>query len=245
MVDQVILTKKERKEIKKQNKKVEHMYELRKKNLKKHLKIFLIIFLIALSVFGLWKLSQQPITPPVSLDSILQVQSDDWVKGNTNATVTIIEYLDFECEACGAYYPLVKRILEEYNEDVLFVSRYFPLSGHKNSMTSALAVEAAGKQGKYWEMHDLVFEKQREWGERKSADPTIFEQYAKQLNLDMDQFNKDVNSNETKSRILRDKNLGIELGIDRTPTFFLGGKKIENPRGYEAFKFLIDNALNQ
>ncbi len=245
MEDQAILTKKERKEIKKQNKEIDRIHQLHKTNLKKYFKISFVIFLILVSVFGIWKLSQQSTNSAVSSSDILQVQSDDWTKGNINATVTIVEYLDFECEACGAYYPLVKRILEEYNEDILFISRYFPLPGHKNAMTSALAIEAAGRQGKYWEMHDLMFEKQGEWGEQSTANPTIFEEYAKQLNLNMDEFNKDVNSNETKNRILRDKNSGLKLGVNGTPTFFLNGKKIQNPRGYEAFKFLIDNALNQ
>jgi len=125
---------------------------------------------------------------------------------------------------------------------VKFVVRYFPLPGHKNSMTAASAVEAAGKQGKYWEMHDVVFENQRDWGEKQIATPVIFEGYAKQLGLDLTKFQQDVISQEVKSRIERDKNTGTTLGIQGTPTFFLNGIKIENPRGYEEFKKILDDA---
>lgn len=138
---------------------------------------------------------------------------------------------------------MVKRLSEEYKDRVKFVVRYFPLPGHQNSMTSASAVEAAGKQGKYWEMHDIVFENQRDWGEKQNATPEIFEGYAKQLGLNFTKFQQDVTSQEVKNRIERDKNTGTKLGIQGTPTFFLNGKKIENPRGYEEFKKMLDDAL--
>ena len=83
---------------------------------------------------------------------LLEVVSDDYIKGNKEATVTLVEYLDFECEACQVYYPITKQLKEEYKDKIRFIVRYFPLPGHKNSMTSALAVEAAGKQNKFWEM---------------------------------------------------------------------------------------------
>ena len=245
MEDQTMLTKKELKELKRQNKKDEHARQLRSRKLKKYLTRTFVIFTIVIAVVGIWKLSQQSTNSSISSADILQMQSGDWTKGNPNAPVTLVEYLDFECEACGAYYPLVKRLSEEYGEDILFISRYFPLPGHKNAMTSALAIESAGRQGKYWEMHDLIFEEQIKWGERTSADSTIFEEYAKRLNLDMDRFNKDVNSNEVNDRVLRDRNSGNRLGVNGTPAFFLNGKKIQNPRGYEAFKSLLDKALQQ
>ena len=112
-------------------------------------------------------------------------------------------------------------------------------------MTSALAMEAAGKQGKYWEMHDLLFEEQQNWGERQASNPTIFEQYAEQLGLDIEQFKQDVDSQEVKDRVVSDRDTGIRLGVNSTPTFFLNGEKIQNPRGYEAFKSLLDEALKQ
>ena len=182
---------------------------------------------------------------PVSQENqkLLEVVSDDYIKGNKDASVTIVEYLDFECEACGAYYPLVKQLAEEFKNDVRFVNRYFPLPGHKNGLPAALAVEAAGKQGKYWEMHNILFDNQKTWGEKQSPDPSIFEGYAKQIGLNMEQFKKDVGSNEVKERVNRDKNSGTKLGVSGTPTFFLNGEKIPNPKTPEDFKTFINAAI--
>lgn len=236
------LTKKERKELRREERVKEEKSHQNLNMVKKWKKRLAIILVIAGSVGGLfWYEATQPIVP---ISEPLTVVSDDWVKGNKEEVVTLVEYLDFECEACGAYYPVVKRLSLEYKDRVKFVTRYFPLPGHKNSMTSASAVEAAGKQGKYWEMYDIVFENQKDWGENQSATPEIFERYAKKLGLDLVKFQQDVASQEVKNRIERDKNTGTKLGIQGTPTFFLNGKKIENPRGYEEFKKILDGALN-
>ncbi len=174
---------------------------------------------------------------------LLEVVSDDYIKGNKEASVTLVEYLDFECEACGAYYPLVKQLAEEFKADVRFVNRYFPLPGHKNGLPAALAVEAAARQGKYWEMHDKLFAEQKSWGEKPAADPKIFEGYAQQIGLNMDQYKKDITSKEVKDRVERDKNSGTRLGVSGTPTFFLNGDKIPNPKTPEDFKTFINAAI--
>lgn len=174
---------------------------------------------------------------------ILTVKNDDWVTGPAEAPITLVEYLDFECEACRTYYPIVKQLKEEYKDKIRFVVRYFPLPGHKNSMTSALAVEAAGKQGKFWEMHDVLYENQKSWGEKTAADPLIFEEYAKQIGLDMDKYKSDVNNSELKDRINRDKDSGTEMGVQGTPTFFINGERIPNPKGFEDFKSIIDGLM--
>src|SRR3989344_2588888 len=174
---------------------------------------------------------------------LLEIVSDDYIKGNKDASVTLVEHLDFECEACGAYYPLVKQLAEEFKNEVRFVNRYFPLPGHKNGLPAALAVEAAGKQGKYWEMHNILFDNQKSWGEKQSPDPAIFEGYAKQIGLNMEQYKKDVVSKEVKERVDRDKNAGIRLGVSGTPTFFLNGEKIPNPKTAEDFKTFINAAI--
>lgn len=236
------LTKRERKELRRQEKAKEEQVRERSKTAKKWAKRLAIIFVIAGSIGGIWYgLSR----PTASSDELLTVVADDWIKGNRDAAVTLVEYLDFECEACGAYYPVVKRLSEEFGNDVRFVVRYFPLPGHKNSMTSALAVEAAGRQGKYWEMHNIVFENQRDWGEKQLPDPKIFENFARQLGLNMDQYSKDITSQEVKDRIERDRNSGQKLNLQGTPSFFLNGEKIENPRGYGEFKVLIQSAISK
>lgn len=175
---------------------------------------------------------------------LLKTQADDWIKGNREAKVVFVEYLDFECEACRAYYPLIKQANDEFKNDVQFVARYFPNPGHKNAMTAALAVEAAGQQGKYWEMHDLVFENQKNWGEKQKADPTLFEAYAKKIGLDMEKFKTDTKSNVTEARVQRDFEAGIALGIQGTPTFFLDGKKIDI-EGYDDLKNKLRKAVGR
>ncbi len=182
---------------------------------------------------------------PEDKKELLKIASDDWIKGNKEAKVVIVEYLDFECEACGAYYPLVKQLSEEYKDDLAIVTRYFPLPGHKNSMTSATAVEAAGKQGKYWEMFNILFDHQKIWGEKQSPDPAIFEGYAQQIGLNMDQFKKDVVSQEVKDRVNRDKSSGIKLGVSGTPSFYLNGNKIPNPKGPDDFKSFIQAEISK
>jgi protein-disulfide isomerase len=174
---------------------------------------------------------------------LLAVAPDDYIKGNPDATVTLVEYLDFECEACGAYFPVVQELAKAYPNDLKIVTRYFPLPNHRNSMTAALAVEAAGRQGKYWEMHDLLFTEQKNWGEKPAPTPAVFEKYAEQLGLNMEQFKKDVALPEVKARVQRDFDAGEKLGNTGTPTFYLNGKKIPNPNGLEAFKALIDAEL--
>ena len=173
---------------------------------------------------------------------LLEVAPDDYTKGNKEAPITLVEYLDFECEACGAYYPVVKQLAEEFKDDMRVVSRYFPLPGHKNGMQSALAVEAAAKQGKYWEMHSKLFEDQKNWGEKASADPKIFEGYAQAIGLNVEQFKEDVNSKAVKDRVERDLNSGFKLRVSGTPTFFLNGEKIPNPKSLEDLKTLISAA---
>lgn len=237
------LTKRERREVRRQEKQREEIKKYRLRIMNKWIKIVAIVSIVVLGIGGIvWYGLSRPVVPTSEL---LSVKADDWIKGNSNAKVILVEYLDFECEACGQYYPLIKRLSEEYGNEVVFVTRYFPLPGHKNSMTSALAVEAAGKQGKYWEMHDIVFENQSSWGEKQTPEPAIFGGYAEQLGLDIEIFNKDVESKEVKDRIERDKSDGSKLNIQGTPTFFLNGEKIENPRGYEDLKTLLQEAINK
>lgn len=174
---------------------------------------------------------------------LLTVASDDWVKGSTTSSIALIEYLDFECEVCAAYEPVVTQLAEEFKTEVRFVSRYFPLPGHKNSEQAALAVEAAGKQGKYWEMRQALFDNQKSWGGKALPEPSLFETYAAQIGLNMDQYKKDVVSQEVRERVNRDLKNGEKLFVDGTPTFYLNGQKLNNPRTVDDFRTLIKAAL--
>ncbi len=170
-----------------------------------------------------------------------EVSETDWVRGNVDAEVSLVEYADFQCPACGYYAPLVKRLFESSSTTMKLVFRHFPLPQHMNAIPASLAAEAAGKQGKFWEMYDMLFEKQIEW--EKLTDPqAVFEGYAKTLSLNLEQFSLDMKNEELKKKIDGDARGGIKGKVNSTPTFFINGKKITTPTNYEDFKKLIDEA---
>lgn len=136
----------------------------------------------------------------------------------------LVEFLDYECESCGAAYPFVEELRAKYGDTVTFVHRYFPLPGHRNSMTAALAVEAAAQQGAYEGMYKKMFETQREWGESADNKSAVFRGFAEELKLDMAAFDKVVADPATQARIEADKADGEALGVAGTPTFYLDGK---------------------
>ncbi len=171
---------------------------------------------------------------------------EDWTHGPNDAKVSIIEYGDFQCPACAAYYPLFLE-LENYYKDksVIFAFRNFPLyQVHKNAEISAKASEAAGLQGKYWEMHDKLYKDQISWGDapqKKAMEQ--FDDYAKSLNLDLDKLHKDMESASVKNKIEKDVKSASDAFVDHTPTFFINLKQIKNPTSLDEFKKIIDDAL--
>jgi len=197
--------------------------------------------ILAVAVVGgiVWWSSTAKEEKKIVENSLTTVVADDYVKGNSNAPVTLIEYLDFECEACGAYFPLVKQLEQAFPNDLRVVRRYYPLPGHKNSLPAALAVEASARQGKYDEMHDLLFTEQEKWGNKPAPTPAVFEAYAEKLGLDLTKFKQDVASQSVKDRVQRDVSSGTKLGNTGTPSFYLNGAKIQNPKSLEDFKILI------
>lgn len=200
------------------------------------------IIVLVLSVGGLIALVNAP-QPTTQITSIPAVSSSDITMGPKNAKATLVEYADFQCPACGAYYPLVKQLGTDFNGKVLFVYRFFPLTTiHKNAMKSAEAAYAAQQQGKFWEMHDLLFGNQKDWVESDNAEDT-FTKYAQTLKLDMTKYALDVSSDKTIQFINNQSDAGTTAGINSTPTFFINGKQIQNPQSYEAFKQLIQDAL--
>lgn len=181
----------------------------------------------------------------VSSGELLKVAEDDWVKGNKEAKVTLIEYSDFQCPACGAYYPIVKQLNHEIGDKIVFAYRHFPLrQAHPNAELAAQAAEAAGRQGKFWEMHDMLFENQKEWSNQSSPKETIGK-YAQSLNFDIERFKSDLDSKEVKGKVNNDYQSGIKARVNSTPTFFLNGNKLDNPRNYEEFKDLIQKVISQ
>ncbi len=137
---------------------------------------------------------------------------------------TLVEFLDFECEACGALHPVVQDVRAHYRGKINYVIRYFPLSGHFNAVPSALAVEAASKQGKTEEMADLLLTTQARWGEQRVSMAPLFRSYAEQIGLDMAAYDADVADPATLQRVEGDFNDGVAMGVTSTPTFILDGK---------------------
>jgi|TARA_B100001250_G_scaffold403089_1_gene417151 protein-disulfide isomerase len=164
--------------------------------------------------------------------------------GKLDSKVELTEFVDFQCEACYAFYPTVKEIKEKYKDRVKFRVRNFPItSGHQFAKMAAAHAQAAAMQGKFWEMHDKIFEGQKIW-ERSQRPNEYFENYAKEIGLDMTQFKKDLEDPMTNAVITADLKEVNRLGGTGTPTFVLNGKKIDNPGNQvEAFEKLLDNAL--
>lgn len=143
-------------------------------------------------------------------------------KGDPNAPVTIIEFGDLQCPACQTAQPIVNQTLEKYSQNIYFVFRHYPLTVHKNAEIAAKAAEAAGEQGKFFEMVNLMYTNQKEW--EKDANPREdFTKYAAQLGLNLDQFNQEIKRDY--ENIMSDYALGNRAGVRSTPTFFINGEK--------------------
>lgn len=172
------------------------------------------------------------------------VTATDHVTGNPDGPVTLIEYADYQCPACGAYYPVTKQLLATYGDHLRLVYRNFPLiTVHKNALTAAYAAEAADLQGKFWEYHDHLFETQNTWS--TLDDPTeTFIGYATDLGLNADQFRSDMQSKSVKDRVAADMRSGNNAKVTGTPTFYLDGQLLkENPRGFQPFSDVIQARL--
>ena len=158
------------------------------------------------------------------------------MRGPKDAKVTIVEFSDFQCPVCSQSAPLVEQVMKQYPKDVNFVYKQFPLTAiHPNAMPAAKAVVAAGKQGKFWEMHDIAFQNSREL----SADK--LKEYAGKIGLDVPRWEKDFNSPEIDQQVQKEMAEGRAADVNGTPTFFVNGKRVMN-RSVEGFKDMIEAA---
>ncbi len=201
------------------------------------------IVVIGLIIWGMIAAANKADKESANVAPVDKVISTDWVKGASTSPATLIEYSDFQCPACGAYFPLVQKLLKEDGDKILFVSRNFPLPQHSNAIPAAQAAGAAGNQGKFWEMHEMLFSTQADW-ENSTDSKTIFAGYAKKLGLDMTKYSADVDSKEVMDKINADVKSGEKAGVNSTPSFYLNGKKLNNPQTYDAFKKLIDETAS-
>jgi protein-disulfide isomerase len=151
--------------------------------------------------------------------------SNPWSKGGTTARVTLEEFSDFQCPACGALEPGLRRVVNDYGDRVQLIFRNFPLAMHKYAFQAARAAEAAGQQGKFWEMHDMIYDNQKEWSD--SMEPRVqFESYATRLGLDVQRFKTDSERQDLADRIKADYGRGMSLNVKGTPTIFLNGREM-------------------
>jgi protein-disulfide isomerase len=168
------------------------------------------------------------------------------VRGEASAPVTIEEFADFQCPPCGALHPEMKKIEEEYGPRLKVVFRNFPVVAlHKHALQAAHAAEAAGLQGRFWEMHDMLFANQLQWEKADDVRP-IFSDYARSLNLDVQRFNTDMDGTEVSRRILDDQDRSRLLRVKGTPTLFINGRMIQ-PTEFtrEGLRAAINTALRE
>jgi len=203
--------------------------------MKKEAKILLVI--LAVVVIGIVigsKYYRQDVQKAPAADTKITeqlVRSDSPSLGAADAKVTVVEFYDPECESCAAFAPKVKGLINEFPQ-VRFVYRYATF--HKNGKPAAIFTEAAGEQGKYWQMQEMLFERQSEWGEKHGAPATaavppvetFFYKYAQELGLDEEQLKAAVNSPKYDEKIDRDMKDVRSLGVTRTPTFYVNGRKL-------------------
>ena len=154
------------------------------------------------------------------------VEPSAHVRGPANAPVTIEEYSDFQCPTCGRMHPVVKQLLAKYPQQVRVVFRHDPLAQiHPYARVAARAAEAAGAQGKFWEMADLLYEKQAEWSKAAQARP-YFLQYAQQLGLDAGRFQQDIDGTTISMRVVHDERRAVSRKFQGTPTFVVNGREL-------------------
>ncbi len=229
------LTKKERKE----QRKLEALKKMEEgkgsDGMKKIIIGAAIILFLAFGVFAILA-SKQKATAPVVLSS------SGWVTGNPASKVTVTEFGDFQCPACLAFEPTMRQIRSIYGKTVKIVFKQFPLKQvHPNAMAAAIAAEAAGQQGKFWQFHDLLYDNQNTWA--PLADPSSeFIKYAKSLKLNMGKFTKALQDKTLADRINAQEDEGARVGVNSTPTIFINGTFLGSP-SYDLLKKEIDKDL--
>ncbi len=166
------------------------------------------------------------------------VSEADWPRGPSHAPVVLVEYGDYDCNACRAVHGVVERLLAEKGDHILFAFRHFPLTKpHPRALPAARAAEAAGRQGKFWEMHKAIFENPREPSDQQLA------KYAAHIGLDMARFATDFADKEIEREILRRRMHGLRSGVNGTPTFYINGKRYDGEPSYESLAAAIDARL--
>ncbi len=161
------------------------------------------------------------------------------VRGDAEAAITIVEWSDFQCPYCLRAAPTLAQIEKEYGDKVRLVFKHLPLSIHAKAPAAHAASEAAHRQGKFWEMHDKIFENQRDLA------PETLERYAGEIGLDVERYKRDIVSAAVKKQIDEDMQQARDLGVTGTPAFFINGRFLSGAQPFANFKSVIDSALEK
>jgi protein-disulfide isomerase len=213
---------------------------------------FIIIGVVFLGALGaglaLYRSSQAPPATqqqtPANAPNMFESYSPH-VRGGNNAPVTLEEYGDYQCPPCGLLFHDLKTIEKEYGDQMRFVFRHFPLQSHKNAVPAAQAAEAAGLQGHFWEMHDMIYQNQASWSPVDDARP-VFIQYARDLKLDVDRFTRDMESAEVAARVRSDYQRGVSMKVEGTPTLFINGRQLRpEATTIEGLRMALDYMLGK
>jgi protein-disulfide isomerase len=204
---------------------------------------FIIVAVVALATIGSGAMlyrAKRPQVLSIPEDKSLSAKSDTespHIRGNPDAPVTLEEYGDFQCPPCGMFAAFLSQLEKEYDSRLRVVFRNFPLAMHEHAREAALAAEAAGLQGRFWEMHDVLYREQETWSKAPNV-RELFESYAGTMGLDVDKFKKDMDGEKARERVDTDRQRGESLGIQTTPTLFINNQpldsKAKNPEGIRA-----------
>jgi len=178
-----------------------------------------------------------PTAAPTPIVADIEITSDDHIRGDVNAPVTLVEYSDFECPYSSRIQPTLKQALEEFDGQIRLIYRHFPLSFHANSQKAGEASECAGDQDKFWEMHDMLFENQ------SALDVASLKSYAADLGLNTSTFNNCLDSGTYAEKVSSGLIEGSEYGVQGTPATFVNGTLVSGARSYESFKAAVESAL--
>jgi protein-disulfide isomerase len=172
------------------------------------------------------------LTPPININ--------DHVQGPPDGTVTLVEYGDYECPHCGAAFPILKQVQKAFVKNLRFAFRHFPLSNvHEYAFPAAIAAEAAGKQGKFWEMHDMIFERQ------SLLQGNAFLEFAKEVGLNIPAFKMDLQDPMLGEKVEADFESGVRSGVNGTPSFFVNGDKYHGPFDYASLASAVEEKMRR
>jgi len=182
-----------------------------------------VVFVISAVAYRAMKQKDSAASDSIPMSRL--VPEDSWTLGPSMARVTLVEFMDPECESCAAFHSVVKKVLADYPQSLRLVIRYMPF--HGNSEYAAKALEAAGAQGKYWEAMEALFTRLPEWGSHHHPRPELIPEIIQTTGVDMKRFEAELNNPDFIAKITRDREAGVQLGVRATPTFFVNGKMLQ------------------